>query len=34
MGTVTDDDEIERLVDAYAGIVWNALYAPVSVASW
>ncbi|GAA5121205.1 TetR/AcrR family transcriptional regulator [Haloechinothrix salitolerans] len=30
MGTVTDDDEIERLVDAYAGIVWNALYAPVS----
>lgn len=30
MGTVTDDDEIKRLVDAYAGIVWNALYAPVS----
>lgn len=33
MGTVTDDDEIERLIDAYAGIVWNALYAPVSVGS-
>ena len=23
------DAELERLVDAYAGIVWNTLYAPV-----
>lgn len=30
MGQVTDEQEIARLVDAYAGIVWNALYAPAA----
>lgn len=29
MGQVADEQEIGRLVDAYAGIVWNTLYAPM-----
>ncbi|MGH3452085.1 MAG: TetR/AcrR family transcriptional regulator [Haloechinothrix sp.] len=29
MGQVADEREIGRLVDAYAGIVWNTLYAPM-----
>jgi hypothetical protein len=28
MGRVREEEEVDRLIDAYAGIVWNTLYAP------